>query len=70
MFDGAHRLSAGDDVGVRERRGVAHAAGDGNARAARLNAASLALAAATARDVGNLCGNVAPFAPPRWIPPR
>ena len=41
MFDGAHRLSAGDDVGVRERRGVAHAAGDGT-RAARLNAASLA----------------------------
>ena len=33
-------------------------------RARRLNAASLALAAATARDVGNLCSNVAPFAPP------
>lgn len=33
-------------------------------RAARLNAASLALAAATTRDVGNLCGNAAPFAPP------
>ena len=64
MFDGAHRLSAGDDVRVRERRGVARTRARTGTRAARLNAASLALAAATARDVGNLCGKVAPFAPP------